>query len=255
MLCKTACAKQIVIRWAVTQSLSIEQQLETGVRYLDMRTGYLKQTDEFHVVHGLYGHNMEILLSDVANFLRKHPKEVIVLDFHEFFSFTKPLHQKFAKFIESHFASMLYAPSDKGLNVSLKDIWAVGGQAIVIYDDTSVHEEFPNFWSKNHIYSPWPNTNSVSTLLQALESRFDSLKPLQFNVFQAILSPQTSDIVKHLSSSLRKFLSVKCDVAVSKWLAKVYDEKKKGANIVICDFVDMDKCVESIIKLNDLLRY
>ena len=36
----TATAKDIIYRWSVTQSQTVSKQLESGIRYLDMRVSF-----------------------------------------------------------------------------------------------------------------------------------------------------------------------------------------------------------------------
>ena len=249
-----SCAKSVVVRWSLTQSLHITDQLESGIRYIDMRSGYLTTEDNFFFVHGVYGHAIDDLLKEISKFLDKHPQEFVILDFNHFYSFTDALHSRFAKSINSCFQGKLYSPIGKGVKSTLKDLRKVNKQVIVSYDNATVCAKNPEFWH-NAIYSPWPNTSSCSKLLESLNERFDTLEPDRFNVFQAILTPQTSTVVLHIASSLRKYLVNKCDKAVSKWLTQIYRSKRRGVNIVIYDFISMDGCAAEIIKLNHLIAY
>ena len=243
----------MVIRWALTQTLHITDQLQHGVRYFDMRSGYLTSEDDFFFVHGVYGHKIGDILQAISTFLKAHPKEFIILDFNHFYSFSDTLHRRLAKLIISYFNNELYSPIGKGINSTLSDLRKVNKQVIVCYDDETTCQENQEFWYK-YISSPWPNTSSCSKLISSLNQRFDTLNPKCFNVFQAILTPQTSTVLLHLASSLQKYLVSKCDKAVSNWLTDINKTKKHGINIVICDFVSMDGCSSDVVKLNDLFK-
>ena len=247
-------AKKIIVRWSETQSIDLAKQLVAGIRYFDMRPGYLRDRDDFYVVHGLYGHPINSLLLDLHTFLKAHPKEVVILDFNHFYNFTDDLHGRMVEMIQRYFDNMLICPQRLGPNASLKDIWECRKQVVIIYNNNSVVNEFPMFWSKSYLYSPWANTNKTEELLYSLIERFDTIKPDALNVFQAILSPQPSEMPRHFKSSLKNYLCIKCNSATCAWLENVYKDKRGGVNIVIFDFIDIDNCVKLTIKLNLLLK-
>jgi 1-phosphatidylinositol phosphodiesterase len=62
-----------------TQTLTITQQLDAGIRYFDLRCGIVK--DEVQMVHGraVLGLKLSDLLMSMYLFLLKHPKEGIVI--------------------------------------------------------------------------------------------------------------------------------------------------------------------------------
>jgi len=253
---KSLFAKRLIRRWSLTQSMTLKEQLEAGVRYLDMRPGYCQEDDDFYFVHGLYGPRIADMLIDLAQFLDEHPKEVVILDFNHFYLTKpyKPLTKRFEGLIVEHLSDKLLSPEGAGCNSSLTDIWKQGKQVITFFSDDAGPFENPLFWDHTQYYSPWFNTSSSSVLVNELENRFNDLKENSFNVFQAILSPQTSTIVLHWASSLRKYLVSPGSRVIAAWLRKVYTEKKKHVNICICDFIQEDNCLTSIIQLNSLLK-
>ena len=249
-----SCAKNVVHKWSITQSESFTQQLQNGIRYLDMRTAYRKEKNDFYICHGLYGITLENAFTEIEAFIQKSTKEVLILDFNHLYSFTPDLHKRFVGLICERFGEKLYGPGKLGADASLTEIWSNGRQVIALYDNKDIVSSHPQLWSQSLIFSPWPNTASTSTLSSYLDNRFSDLRAGSFNVFQAILTPQNSTVFWHLASgSLKTTLATKCDKCVAQWLAKVDQEKKKGVNIVICDFIDQSKCVEGVLKLNSLL--
>ncbi|XP_065056281.1 PI-PLC X domain-containing protein 3-like [Rhopilema esculentum] len=245
------CAKNIVYKWSITQTLSLHQQLANGVRYFDLRVAYEDASKEYCFVHGLYGQAYQAIFSEMKQFLDKHPKEVVILDFNHLWGFTEKDCSTFLEIIEKSFGDVLYGPGTKSTNCCLKDLWDAKKQIIALYDNEEAIKKNPNFWPRSTIYSPWYDTANITDLLNHLNGRFDTLKEDCYNVFQAILSPQTSTIVLHLANgSLKTTLAENCDKMVSSWLKKVHDEKKKGINIVICDFVDLLEFARKVVSLN-----
>ena len=221
-----------------------------------MRTGYLESENDFFFVHGVYGKKTSDLLNQVSLFLKDHPKEVVILDFNHFYSFTEELDVRLVHMIYHIFGDKLLCPTSKGLSLSLNEIWEESnGRVIAAYRNKDIVKKFSCIWPGNIIYSPWFDTSSTAVLLKDLNDRFNDLMANSFNVFQAILSPQNFTIVLHLASSLKKVLGIKCDQFIGRcWLDEIYESKRKGVNIVILDFIETADCVAKILKLNELLK-
>lgn len=107
-------------RLARTQSLTIKEQLEHGVRYLDIRPRVHNST--FYVHHGETGpdgsadlghYSKEINPDEVANgkyifkhirdFLIDHPKEILILKFQNYSDFSKQDYFHFIELIKAYF--------------------------------------------------------------------------------------------------------------------------------------------------------
>ena len=243
-------AKRIIGNWSVTQTLDIYDQLKQGVRYIDFRVAFVESTNDFYAVHGLYGLPYSELFADIKRFLIEHPKEFIILDFNQFYEFQAENHKEFMTTIEETFNEMLYAAAAKGPNCSINDIWGSSANIIALYKDDASTKENPLFWPRDCIISPWCNTDNVDTLIDHLNKQFGTVKEGCFNVFQAVLSPKTATIAKHLRGSLKETLAKKCNKHVSSWLQGLDKEKMEKLNIVICDFIDIEECASKVVALN-----
>lgn len=62
--------------WAVTQDKDVVSQLYMGVRYLDFRT-----SEDFYMYHGSVGVGQDLIthFKQVIDFLKKHPKEFVII--------------------------------------------------------------------------------------------------------------------------------------------------------------------------------
>ena len=58
-----------------------------------MRVGYLADRKDFFFVHGCYGYAIVDLLKEMKVFLDNNPKEVLIVDFNHFYSFTDEIHK------------------------------------------------------------------------------------------------------------------------------------------------------------------
>lgn len=62
-----------------TQSLSLEDQLKAGIRYIDIRLKYSENSFDIH--HGIVyvGYNFDDVLTTVQRFLRENPSETVLM--------------------------------------------------------------------------------------------------------------------------------------------------------------------------------
>ena len=68
-------------KYGKCQDMTISQQLEAGVRYLDIRLKYNKNEDKLRIQHGkcYQEDHFGKVLSDIKNFFTKNPKEAIIM--------------------------------------------------------------------------------------------------------------------------------------------------------------------------------
>lgn len=69
--------------WAKTQERTMAQMLDDGIRYFDLRV-CVDARGVLMTCHGLYGASVESMLDELAAFLRRNPREVVLLGFNHF---------------------------------------------------------------------------------------------------------------------------------------------------------------------------
>ena len=263
------CNKALVIRWSVCQSTTITEQLNGGVRYFDMRPGYIDYEDDFYFVHGLHGILIREMLIEMRHFLDQNPHEIIIVDFNHFHCFDKRTHARFVQLIWNIFGGLLLSRDDVvGDNVSslsLFDMRSHSKQVLLSYKDLEICSENPAFWfSKNLIFSPWYNTNDLSYLEHRLSNLITTQDRIKLNVFQGILTARKTTVLSNPNSTLRETLVIKCNMGLKKWLRHLLDQHKRHQqqqqqqqrnemiNIMMCDFVCEDGLVELILQFNNI---
>lgn len=179
-----------------TQSLSLYEQLIAGARALDLRVGYQsdKTGDERYVlVHGTWKSNTSLTeaLQQVKLFIDKHPKEIVILDFHRFTDLERSeedpsMPGEIQKLILDQIGGLLIPP--KFTYKSLEDIWRETNGRIVAASK-GVGLNMQNFWEG--VDQKWADTNDKEKLRESIEGYFKSLShnsPL-WSVC-AVLTPQ-----------------------------------------------------------------
>ena len=79
----SAALHEPLIGTAKCQHLTLKDQLDAGVRFLDLRCRH--QNDQFHIYHGMIDQKLtfQACLSTMENFLKKNPSETIIVSIKE----------------------------------------------------------------------------------------------------------------------------------------------------------------------------
>ena len=254
------CAKPVIDRWSKCQRMGIAEQLNNGIRYLDMRVGILptkhvggqniigeSKTKKFRVLHALYGQTIWTPLDDVKNFLNNHTHEAIILDIQHTYSFEESDHAFLVNKIETLFCGKLCPKNEDLSKLTLDRISEKGYQIIVIYPKMA--NSGSNFiWPRRSCPNPWANTENIEELDSFLRKGLIERDNNVLFVSQALLTPTFRTIRWKLLSSLENSLATTCDAFIVKWLS----EEPSNINIVIADFVEKDNIIKLLTSMNKL---
>ncbi|XP_066596724.1 PI-PLC X domain-containing protein 3 [Prorops nasuta] len=230
----TFAAKPIIFNWSITQDSTIIQQLNGGVRYLDLRVATKSASNDFYFLHGLYGEKINKSLEDILNWLNHHPNEIIILDFQHFYSFSHYDHEKLIKLITNMFHGKLCPVYETFNHITLEWLSSLKNQIILIYRDINARNH-AYFWPNNFWPTPWPNTTSTDRLIAFLSNNLRSKNDNLGFVSQCLLTPNFPYVLKHLCGNLRKSLVRSCQTPIYTWINEQCPGKF-GMNIVIAGF-------------------
>lgn len=256
------CGQTVVRRWGKTQNLNITQQLIAGIRYFDFRVAVHPQTNEFRLVHGLYGGLVSHALRDINTFLMDNPREIVILDFNHFYNMSSSDHQKLLSEILTRFGHVIpprpFSPGSYGLwNMTLQNLWSSPYRVIPIYHHALV-DVFPNVWPREFIESPWCNTSNVNSLINFLDNNYKNRHRQHNDTFynwQGILSPSAKDIALHPASTLESHMAAKATPAMVNWLQSGTVPGPREINICTADFVEKYDFIPTVIELNKRISY
>ncbi|KAJ7378205.1 PI-PLC X domain-containing protein 2 [Desmophyllum pertusum] len=252
------CFKSVVHNWSVTHSLTIYDQLLSGIRYLDLRVAYRAEDNEMYMIHALYGRTIQQVLEEVNRFVAEYPKEIVILDF-KFYNMDTASHKTLADMLIAKFGKILRAPGEDGPKVTLQEMWGKAETIIVIYNNTDVVNTHPSFWSTQFISAPWPNTADVNVMLDFLNrhsAERASASDDAFHAPQALLTPQPTTVICNICSTLKDVLARPCNRRVTAWLKTLIETKshKHKFNIIMADFVEIEEFIPTVVSLNYISR-
>ncbi|CAM4784389.1 unnamed protein product [Rotaria magnacalcarata] len=247
-------------RWSVTQKETFTEQLQTGIRYFDLRVCHVvseasNQTSQFKFTHGLLGGLVEECLQEINRFLDKHSKEIVLLDFNHFYEFNAQFgHDQLLQLIHEIFGKKLCTTARTINECTLNYLWANQQQVILLYEEnadkcTAYMDRVGHFFKI--CQSPWPNTPQIDNLFQFLDEQVASPRSTNcINVIQGQITPDDKSIRNHPFGSLHS-TSQETNRRLIPWITCRHRDPSlvNGVNIVMCDFVD-SVFADSVIMLN-----
>lgn len=116
--------KKLMKKWSVTQNLTFKEQLESGIRYFDLRVSSKPEEAEIEIyyIHGLYGIKVWDGLTEINTFLTNHSTEVVLLDFNHFYAMEHEHHFYLVNMLQEVFGSKL-CTADCVENITLQYLW------------------------------------------------------------------------------------------------------------------------------------
>ena len=210
-----------------------------------------------YTYHGLTGASLDVILSQMANFLQMHQKEVLFLDFNHLHIITSKGLQELRRILNSTFGSKIYRGQDSEL--SLTDIWRNRSNIIIFFrgvrkiNTPSVYNA--HVFDESHLLSPFDTSKfyEFSTWRDYLKEIYKNRpRSHTFYVTQGIMQPNllsiaASSLIKN--GSLESLISDGATKALVKWL-RTCKSGTSGVNIVIADFIQKYNFVETVLNLN-----
>ncbi len=285
--------------WAKAQNNSIIDQLNAGIRYFDLRfsngiyatapvTGarftYIGPDDPIPMIgnpprpvsnivrkkvflcHSFASVEPKTVFNDVKTFIDAHSKEIVFINIQHIYNFSHEDCQIFIQQLHDMLGDkMLQRPTNKTLDLTVKDVLANGKQIILFIDQvhtvnisgkaesgTDFNKTFSDIFESNKFIwsatefldNPYPNTCKVSELKTKMLNNISS-DTNKFSVLQGIITPDTSFPAKEdiayqnaITGRYPKTLEELGNEVSPKVIAWVNNEWfDKPINIVIIDWV------------------
>uniref|UniRef100_A0A336M9J6 CSON014078 protein n=1 Tax=Culicoides sonorensis TaxID=179676 RepID=A0A336M9J6_CULSO len=244
----------VVRRWARTQKYQMSQQLNSGIRYFDLRTS--KKDSEYYFVHGLYCEEIEKPLEDLRNFLDDHPDEFVILDCQHFYDFSHQDHIKFMQILIKAFGNRIYERIGTLLELTLDHAISQRKQLLIIYRE--MKHVSGKFWFSADWPTPWPNTVKYKKLEEFLENTLEQRAPTTGFTSQVVLTPDVKYIVPRFLFSLKSRLAKPLQKKIKKWLIEqqpgpFIEGEKPTCNVFLADFIDIknSEFCKIVVDLNE----
>lgn len=245
----------LAANWARTTDATIADQLATGIRYLDLRVCRNPDDNNLYACHGLYSHNLDTVLDEIASFAANRPSEILILDFNHFYEMREEDHQSLAKTIGETFGSALVDARQWSLDqVTVGQLWDQDQHVMVLYHHAAGRNQQPAFWPSHAIRSNWPNQRDLAGLKAYLDAEVNREKPRdQIWVLQGVRTEQAIDIILGIllpaffPSSMESYAAWTTS-AIQYWLR--HDWLETNFNVIIVDYFENSGFADEVIGRN-----
>ena len=152
-------AKQFASDWTRTQALTIRQQLEHGVRYIDLRVSKCVRDNKYYIVHSFCGPQLEDVLGEIGTFVAEHVGECLLV---EVDPVSEVDHYELHGIFESKLSNFLLkreqgSPPLSPLLLTISHLMRKG-RIILLYRLPALYSPMDNvlyFWDSRWIYAPF----------------------------------------------------------------------------------------------------
>ncbi|XP_019380396.1 PREDICTED: PI-PLC X domain-containing protein 1 isoform X1 [Gavialis gangeticus] len=250
--CAPCIVRPIIMKWSTTQVQNLAEQLNAGIRYLDLRIAHKSHDPsmDLYFVHMIYTSvSVEDTLWEISKWLQSHPWEVVILACRNFDGLSRNHHCHLISCIKRIFHSKL-CPRD--VVPTLQNMWGKGYQVIISYDEVSELTKHCELWPAIPYW--WGNKSTTKALIQYLEHMKKMGRPGKFFVAGINLTADLWYILSHPFLSL-KMMTLRRLPCLNIWVKQQCPGTKKDCtNIIAADFIGDDDFVKDVIELNKKLN-
>ncbi|WP_419535847.1 hypothetical protein [Endozoicomonas sp.] len=234
--------------YSVTQTKTISEQLNSGVRYLDLRLRSSSTESGFRIHHGVVnGSDSTTGLGELFEYARQHPKEMVVVKMQFDHDKGDSLDTFYQSFLKNNEALLVKKTDDDGNPRSFADIKPGEGQGniVLMTKDKKSHlsSKYDGCWDyKKSTFTKWANTAESSELKNTnkrllsrkVEAREGKLLINQMQKTSLTTALKNRDAMKSLYEQAETVNS-KIDDWLVEWARK---DPSIKPNIISSDFFD-----------------
>uniref|UniRef100_A0A2I3TBF2 Phosphatidylinositol specific phospholipase C X domain containing 1 n=1 Tax=Pan troglodytes TaxID=9598 RepID=A0A2I3TBF2_PANTR len=189
-------------------------------------------------------------LTEISEWLERHPREVVILACRNFEGLSEDLHEYLVACIKNIFGDML---CPRGEVPTLRQLWSRGQQVIVSYEDESSLRRHHELWPGVPYW--WGNRVKTEALIRYLETMKSCGRPGGLFVAGINLTENLQYVLAHPSESLEK-MTLPNLPRLSAWVREQCPGPgSRCTNIIAGDFIGADGFVSDVIALNQKLLW
>mmetsp|Transcript_33267 Transcript_33267/g.43859 ORF Transcript_33267/g.43859 Transcript_33267/m.43859 type:complete len:458 (+) Transcript_33267:240-1613(+) len=260
----------IIREWVITQDSTIFEQLEQGIRVLDLRVS-INQSDseQFVISHSFACIPLEEVLQQILAFMEKHQEEVVVITMKpdwahrtEIAEYERRMLMQVQRVIGDFLCKKRSRNPCFDCNMTLENMVQHNERILFFYSCRKIKNVCDlNFvWPGKYVNEVWDDTSDKVQKLTCLQKHFKAVKGSErsFNEIPLTLTPQYSDVKRNLWQRL--VFSTANQTSIRNMASTMHQElgyilcEHQGAltnfSSVICDFIDRSGLVHQIVQEN-----
>jgi hypothetical protein len=257
-------ADQLVRRWAKAQTLSVGEQLERGIRYVDVRAGWNRDLERWAVHHALTGAAVDEVMEEIKTFLVSAPSEVVVVELTHFFGDPTPDDvERLALMVDEVFGNMTarYRAGKSSLfERTVGEMAEANDRVVVVFEDDDVGRRH-GFWPRKTITNTYANTDNFSDMMAFNHDVVSAFNDVNYDASAILktswtLTTQAKTVVASLNvfeknpHSLLELAEWKANGHLSAFADDATRDKCSIGNIVVVDDLEHSDVVAVALRLN-----
>lgn len=242
---------QWICGYALTQSLSLSEQLQAGARYLDVRLDFDSATSSWRAYHFLFGLQMTDLLEQISTFAKNHPKEIIVVEFGTIYSPAVTAEQKldYQRKITNTFAGNLIPTSIDLATATIGSLQDAGTNILAVVRDDEAANGTDILWNDQIIENTFALTDNVNVMVQYNEDRLaDFYNRTEENLYklQWILTPSTDYIRENPLAGNLYSLAQEANAKLNDFNRPGTAANQQLGNILSVDYIETSPLIQML---------
>lgn len=243
-------------KWSQSQDKTFYEQMQGGIRYFDLRSGWNRTTKQWITFHLLEGTEVRYLLQNITQYLIDYPKEVVIVELSHFDGYPLATDIVQLKNMVLDILGPFLYPVDYSLNFTINQMVSSGKRAIV-----TMESGFDNktVWSGNVIHNTYADTADLTTMINynngTVQSYMNGSHPNQYFKISWTLTPDTSTILDSVEPWKPQTLIALADYA-NKALPSFWNNILKNGwrmgNILIIDHFEKSQIMNVVWAMNGL---
>jgi hypothetical protein len=239
-------SKPIVKNYSICQNKSILEQLNDGIRYIDLRIVKHEKEELGSICHGLHGDYVISMLNQILEFISENKKEIIFVDVKKVYGFSEKerieWEELFIKKCLSIFGDAI-CPSNYSPTHTLEEIWANGHQ-VIFFVPFVTKKGSELFWEMNMMNRSWANSSKDSEVIEFIDNQISNHDENLFHLSEFIVTPTKDTITSNIFSDLKSIAMISNKIFIKSI------EEKNNFNILCCDFYNEIEFVKICIEKN-----
>lgn len=250
--------EKAITDWSEAQDQDFYQQLQGGVRYFDLRAAWDSNSSSWRSFHFEYGNKVQVMLDDIARFVREQPSEVVVLEVSHLAGYptAENVDQLIAQ-IETTLGAVLF-PRTQPISTSIASMVEHGWNVLVTLESDAIADH-PLLWYADTLMNTYANSCDLDTMVE-----FDHEKAIEFAEFnqQALfkiswtLTPDAKCIVNGVRTRYPWGLIALADTAngdaFDRYISWLKAKRLRPGNILLLDHYQTSSLVRSLEHFNCL---
>jgi hypothetical protein len=242
--------------WGQSQDQNFYKQMQGGIRYFDLRSGWDKDSKKWVTFHFVIGSPVQYLLQNISQFLNDHPQEIVIVEMTHFEGYPSSADITELKQMVTSILGPYLFPVDLSFGFTVGQMVSSGKRAIV-----TMEQGYDNqvIWPPSSIHNTYADTSDLSKMVEynnkTVQKFMASPWPEQLFKISWTLTPDGTVITESILPWKPGSLIKLADYG-NKALPSFYNSIKKlnwrMGNILIIDHYESSAILTVVLEMNGL---